>query len=189
MTPWVKPEYANELAVLSAWLSVLLPWNVNYTAELIGEGRFLFVRFPFFQVRYNFGVPIGRAIRLDSPLGAARFQSGGGSLALPYWIWTTAAVVFGLAVALSVVFYLREEWVESWPVDPVRLIGAVLGVGTLGLGVATYYLYVQGFPGLKLPLGLVLIAALAVTLLVVDRSDHVTGGDPDPDPDPEPEGT
>jgi|APHM01.1.fsa_nt_gi hypothetical protein len=183
MAPWVKPEYANELAVLSAWLTALLPWNVNYTAELLGEGRFLFVRFPFFQVRYSFGVPIGRAIRLDSPFGAAQFQSGGGSLALPYWIWTGTAVVFAAAMALSVVFYLNETWVETWPVDPVRLMGAVLGVGTLGLGLATYYLYVQGFHGLKLPLGLALIAALSGTLLIVDRSDRV-GPDPDPDRDP-----
>ncbi len=188
MAPWVKPEYANELAVLSAWLTVLLPWNVNYTAELVGEGRFLFVRFPFFQVRYNFGVPIGRAIRLDSPLGAAQFQSGGGSLALPYWIWTGAAVVLAGAVALSVVFYLREEWVETWPVDPVRVMGTTLGVGALGLGASTYYLYTQGFPGLKMPLGLVLIAALSLVLLVVDRSDRV-GPDPDPEPDRDPEGT
>jgi len=181
MGPWVKAEYANELAVLSAWLTVLLPWNVNYTAELVGEGRFLFVRFPLFQVRYSFGVPIGRAIRVDSPLGAARFQAGGGSLALPYWVWTGAAVVLAGAVALSVVFYLREEWVETWPVDPVRLMGAVLGVGTVGLAVATYYLYVQGFPGLKLPVGLVLVAALSGVLLTVDRSSHATGTEPDPD--------
>ncbi len=182
--PWVKAEYANELAVLSAWLTVLLPWNVNYTSSIL-DGRFLFVRFPFFQVRYNFGVPVGRAVKLDTPLSAAQFQSGGGSLALPYWVWTGAAVVFAGAVALSVLFYLREEWVETWPVDPVRLMGVVLGVGTLALGVATYYLYTQGFPGLKVPVGLVLIAALSAVLLTVDRSDRVTGGDADPDPEPE----
>lgn len=173
MAPWVNSEYANELAVLSAWLTALLPWNVTYTTELVGEGRLLYVRFPLFQVRYSFGLPLERAVRLDHPLSAAQFQRGQG-LELPYQVWAVGAAVVGLAVALSVVFYLREDWVESWPVDPVRLMGGVLAVGTLVLGVATYYLYVRGFPGLKLPLGLVLIAVLAATLLTVDRAE-VTG--------------
>jgi hypothetical protein len=181
MAPWVRSEYANELAVLSAWLAALLPWNVTYTTEVLG-GNLLFVRFPFFQVRYDLGVGIGQAIRLDHPLSAARFQQGQ-SLALPYQVWAVGAGVLAVALALSVVFYAREEWVESWPVDPVRLMGAVLGVGTLVLAVATYYLFEQGFPAatvlgapLKLPLGLVLLGVLAGLLLTVDRSDRDVAG-------------
>mgnify|MGYP000224076028 CR=1 FL=1 len=29
MRPWVRSEYAPELAVVSAWLAVLIPWNVT----------------------------------------------------------------------------------------------------------------------------------------------------------------
>ncbi len=184
MSPWVKAKYASELAVLSAWLAALIPWNVSYTDPLIGEGRLLYVRFPFFQVKYNFGLPIGKAIRIDHPVSAAQFQQGQG-LELPYQVWAVGAAVLGLAVLLSFLYYFFEDRVEAGPVDPVRLMGAVIGLGGVTLGVATYYLYVQGFPGLQVPLGLLLIGALAAVLLTVDRSEGVgTGADPtDPEAD------
>lgn len=186
MAPWVKSEYANELAVLSAWLAALLPWNVTYTSEVLG-GNLLYVRFPFFQVRYNFGVAIGRAIRFDTPLSAARFQEGQ-SLALPYQVWAAGAAVLAVAVLLSVVFYLQEDRLEASPVDPVRLMGGVLGLGTLVLGVSTYYLYTQGFPGIKVPVGLALLGVLAAMLLTVDRSDRGVA-EPAADAEADPEGT
>jgi len=60
---WVRSEYANELAVLSAWLALLLPWNVSRvtrTDELSQGGGLVntevdssifFLRFPFAEVQ------------------------------------------------------------------------------------------------------------------------------------------
>lgn len=172
MTPWVRSEYANELAVLSAWLAALLPWNVTYTSEVFG-GNFLFVRFPFFQVRYNFGVPVGQAVRIDTPVSAARFQQGSG-VELPYQVWIVGAVILAIAILLSVGFYLREEQFEAFPVDPVRLMGVIIGLGALTLAVSTYYLQIRGIPGLTVPVGLLLIGMLAGLLLTVERADPAT---------------
>jgi len=167
MAPWVKAEYANELAVLSAWLAALLPWNVSYAGDVAG-GWLLFVRFPFFQVRYTFGVPLARAVRLDHPLSAVRFQSGT-SLELPYQVWAVGAALVAVAVGLSVVFYRYEDRLAAGPVDPVRLMGGVIGAGTLVLAVATYYLYGNGLPTVEVPVGLLLTGALAVVLFTVER--------------------
>jgi hypothetical protein len=60
---WVRSEYANELAVLSAWLSVLVPWNVTQhtrtdTLSLLdgllnadAESNIFFLRFPFLEIQ------------------------------------------------------------------------------------------------------------------------------------------
>jgi hypothetical protein len=60
---WVRSEYANELAVLSAWLSVLIPWNITRhkrTDQLTfldglvvasPQSRITFLRFPFFEIQ------------------------------------------------------------------------------------------------------------------------------------------
>jgi hypothetical protein len=67
---WVRSEYANELAVLAAWVSVLVPWNVTRhrrtdELSLLGglleadaESKIFFLRFPFveFQLRRPGGV-------------------------------------------------------------------------------------------------------------------------------------
>jgi len=60
---WVRSEYANELAVLSAWLAVLVPWNVTQHTRtdnlslLDGllnadaESKIFFLRFPFLGIQ------------------------------------------------------------------------------------------------------------------------------------------
>lgn len=60
---WVRSEYANELAVLSAWLAVLMPWNVTRhertdNLSLLGgllnadaESKITFIRFPFLEIQ------------------------------------------------------------------------------------------------------------------------------------------
>jgi phosphatidylserine synthase len=165
---WVRSEYSGELAVLTTWLSVLIPWNVTYVSGVAG-GALLFVRFPLFQIRYSFGVPIAAGITVTDPLSATAFQRGQ-ALEPVYQLWTVGAAVFAAALVVSAVYYRREAWAESWPVDPVRLLGTLLlGTGVV-LAAATYLLLSRGFPGVPIPLGVVFLLLFGGVLLTVDRT-------------------
>lgn len=165
---WVRSEYAGELAVLSAWVCALLPWNVTYSPAVAG-GSVLFVRFPFFQVRYVYGLPLARAVRVSDPLSAAAFQQGQ-SIQAAYQVWALGALILAAAVALSVAYYAREDAVEAWPVDPVRAMGALLVAAGAVLAAATYLLVVRGFPGVPLPVGVLFLFAFGGVLLAVERT-------------------
>ena len=43
---WVRSEYAEELAVVSAWLMALLPWSLSYGRP--AGGLYVAIRFPLF---------------------------------------------------------------------------------------------------------------------------------------------
>jgi hypothetical protein len=165
---WVRSEHAGALAVVFAWLSALLPWNVTYSTGVSG-GSVLFVRFPFFQVRYAFGVPFARAVRVMDPLSAVAFQSGQ-SIEVAYQVWIAGAAVLAAAVLFAVVYYLRDDAVEAGPVDPVRLLGGLLGLGGVVLAGATYLLATRGFPGVPLPIGVVFLLVFGGVLLSADRT-------------------
>lgn len=175
---WVRSEYAGELAVLSTWLSALIPWNVAYTSG-IGEGALLFVRFPLVQIRYSFGVPLASSLAIADPLSALAFQRGQ-TVAVAYRIWAVGAAVFSLALLVSVAYYRREAWAESWAVDPVRLLGGLLLTTGVVFAVSTYLLVVRGFPGIPVPVGVGFLLLFGGLLLTVDRAD----GDPDSEPGP-----
>ncbi|MGM0592730.1 MAG: DUF7549 family protein, partial [Halobacteriota archaeon] len=135
---WVRSEYAGELAVLSTWLCVLIPWNVTFATGVM-DGDLLYVRFPFFQIRYTFGVRLAESIAVRDPLSALAFQNVS-TLRAPYEIWVVGAAILAVAVLFSVLYYAREEVVESGPVDPVRLAGFLLGLAGLVFAAATYSL-------------------------------------------------
>ncbi|MFB6195868.1 MAG: hypothetical protein ABEI80_06830 [Haloplanus sp.] len=167
---WVRSEYAGELAVLSTWLSALLPWNVTYAPGIAG-GALLFVRFPLVQIRYSFGVPLAEGVTVADPLSAIAFQRGQ-SIALAYKVWALGAAVFLVALLVSVVYYRRESWAESWPVDPVRLLGSLLlGTGIV-LAAATYLLLTRGFPGLPIPLGVLFLLLFGGILVTIEQTDR-----------------
>jgi hypothetical protein len=163
---WVRSEYAGELAVVLAWLTALLPWNVTY-ATLSGVGSVLFVRFPFFQVRYVFGISISEAVAVMTPLGALSYQEGQ-SIAVAYQAWTVGAAIVGAAVALSLALYLYEDRVEA-AFDAVRAMGALLSLAGVVLTVATWLLWTRGFPGLPIPVGVVLLYLFGGALLLARR--------------------
>jgi hypothetical protein len=167
---WVRSEYAGELAVLSTWLAALIPWNVTYAPDVAG-GSLLFVRFPLFQVRYSFGVPVGRAIVVSDPLSALALQRGQ-SIEPAYRLWVAAAAVVALALTVAALYYRRESWVESWPVDPVRLLGTLLLAAGGLLAVATYHLVGGGFPGIPVPLGVVFLFVFGALLVGAERTDE-----------------
>ena len=69
--PWVKSEYAPELAVLSAWIAALVPWSVTvHTAAPLGSVLFA-IRFPLaeIQVRAASTVTVdGQTVRVTDVL-------------------------------------------------------------------------------------------------------------------------
>ncbi|WP_276300730.1 DUF7549 family protein [Halorussus lipolyticus] len=163
---WVRSEYAEELAVVLAWFSVLLPWNVTYST-LSGVGSVLFVRFPFFQVRYVFGISISKATTLMTPLGALSYQEGQ-SIAVAYQAWAVGAVVVGGAFLLSLALYGFEDRVGA-TFDPVGVMGVLLSLAGGVLTVATWLLWTRGFPGLPIPVGVVLLYLFGGALLLARR--------------------
>jgi len=166
---WVRSEYAGELAVLLTWLSALLPWNVTYSPG-VGGGSLLFVRFPLLQIRYSFGVSLARGVSVADPLSAIAFQRGQ-AIELAYQVWAVGAALFAAAVVVSLLYYRDEAWAESWPVDPVRLLGGLLfGTGAVFAG-ATYLLLTRGFPGVPIPVGVAFLLLFGGVLLTVDRTD------------------
>jgi hypothetical protein len=69
---WVKSEYADELAVVVTWLSMVLPWSVAYTAGGPLGSHLAFVRISLFELQLRFpseitfdGVPLDVAAALD----------------------------------------------------------------------------------------------------------------------------
>lgn len=165
---WVRSEYAGEFAVLSAWLGALVPWNVSFVSDVAG-GNVLFVRFPFFEVRYAFGLPAGRPARLFDPLSALEFYRTT-AVVVGYRAWLVGAGLVAAALALSVAYYAREARVEAAPVDPVRLMGALLTGAGLAFGATTYLIATRGLPSLPVPVGVILLLALGGVLLRVERA-------------------
>lgn len=165
--PWVKSEYAGELAVLSTWLVGLAPWSIS----IFGEAGVTVVAFRFLPLRlqYIFGPTLPNERPLLPAWAVAEFQ-GSAELSLAGHLGFAAFLVFALPFGFSLYYYFEEERITEWlPVDPVRLFGVLLGlVGVVTLAAAA--LFVRYFPGTTLPLGSVLALIMAYLLLTVDRT-------------------
>jgi uncharacterized protein (TIGR04206 family) len=165
---WVRSEYAGELAVLSVWANTVIPWGVSVAP--VGSGNFVVIRFQFFLVQFLLGVQLEGATEepfLTVP-GAVAFESGATREA--YLVWAVAAAVFAVAFLLSVAYYRLDERLEAAsPVDPVRLLGALLVVTGLVEAAAAYRLW-ESYPGTTVPVGVVFCLVLGGLLLVVERA-------------------
>lgn len=176
---WVDSEYAGALAVLAAWLSVLLPWSFSLrTGRLLGENASLVVvRFPFAMVQFLFGpeiqgfdtlVPAWEApwFPADAPPSLADFTT----VSNAYTVWLAGATVLMIAFAFSLVYYARDEIIETRaPVDPVPIMGVLLAVGGGALLLATVVL-VGPLAGLTVPVGAVIVPVLGVILMRTERT-------------------
>lgn len=168
---WVKSEYAGELAVVSAWLSALVPWYVGYVPSGPLGSAVLYVRWPFLQVRYFLGVGIGENLDtypVTSPWGAAEIDFA--AVGPAYDLWVAGAAIVGLTALLGVGMYLRLERVEALlPVSPVRLVGGLLTLAGVVLA-ASAVQFVRLAPGTEypLPVGVPIVLFLGLSLLRVD---------------------
>ncbi len=173
---WVQQEHAGALAVVSAWLAALLPWNVTYSSA--GGPWVLFVRFPLFEFQYTSG--LGAAVdgaALRSVLGAVQLRTGDG-LEVATQIWALGALVVLAALGLSVVYYTNEARLEASRIHPVRLMGGLLGLATVLFGIATGFVWTGGFGGIPIPVGVVVLGLLASVLLRAELTDGPTDSEP-----------
>lgn len=168
---WVRSEYAGELAVLSAWVTALLPWTVSVGSIRLGshEAPVVVIRFVFVRIRYIFGVSFGSGGRPILPVWQAPAFEGTVELQRAAEFWLLGAAVFAVALALSVALYLEWEHVETLPVDPVRAMGVLLVGAALPIAAATSVLWRVAL-GLTVPVGVVFMFLLGGLLLIVERA-------------------
>lgn len=176
---WVRSEYAGELAVVSAWLAAVIPWNVTYASAAGLPGDILYLRFPFFEVQYLIGFEIGENQFFLNTIGDAVSQQIGQGVFTAYVTWLAGAVLVGVAVLVSIAYYLEEDRVEAGPVDPVLVIGGLLTAAGVVLAAASYLFVTRGIPGYPIPVGTLLLLVLGTVLLRVDRRDDVGPADVD----------
>jgi hypothetical protein len=183
---WVKSEYAEELAVVSAWLSALVPWSISVSIGEIQGGSLIEFHFPFLLLRVLLGIDVPGPNPLIMPPWEAIGYYSDAPGPLPFAVWTVGAAVVGIAVLLSLAMYVFEDRFRTARRDPVRIMGGLLLVAAVLHTVASGLLQfgalpiaglaTDAFPGILLPVGVVFQFAFAYTLLRVERV-----GDPDVD--------
>lgn len=188
---WVDSEYAGELAVLSAWLSMVLPWNVVYHPDAPVNSTVVFLRFSVVEIQIRFpfifelegelvsaanalaaqypGTALFWGLFATTPVGAITHYDG--YMGMGSVVWALAAVALLGSFVVSIALYLDESRVaEGMSVDPVRLIGGLLGVATVTTAAASVlYFLDRGVAGIPIPIGVVVIGALSAALLRVER--------------------
>ena len=178
---WVRSEYAGEFAVLSAWLSALLPWSVSFAQA--GAFTLVVLRFPLFLFQFTLNLRLPNERPFQTVVTAAAVESG--AVGRAYTVWLVGAGVFGLALLLSVGYYAFDERLEARsPIDPVRLMAVLLLSTGLVLGVASAFLFTS-YVGATVPVGVFFLLALGYLLLVVERTpDDPDAGDAESEPTP-----
>lgn len=194
---WVRSKYTSELAVLAAWVSLLVPWNVTYHGDAPAGGSVYFFRFALFELQFRRpgvleindqvveaseplaltypGTELVASIFATTPPGSMSFYDG--TLQQASLLWTLSAVAFALAFALSIALYLRtEETISRLPVSEVRLMGGLLGLATLGTAGASYLYYLdRDVAGVPIPVGVLVMGALSLALLVTKEVPDAEG--------------
>jgi len=201
---WVRSEYANELAVLSAWLSVFVPWSgATHTQQgtVLGAevgSDIIFLRFPLVEFQFRSpaviqsgaeritvdaavngaypGTELFGDVYLTTPPSSVLFYDS--TLRQASLLWTAGAVGFALALLLSLALYVREDRVvAALPVSPVQFMGALLGVGALGTaGASVLQFAARDTVGVPVPVGVLVIAVLAAVLLRTEAVQTVDDG-------------
>jgi len=185
---WVRSKYTSELAVLAAWLSVLVPGTVVHQSDAPVGGSVIFLRFALFELQIRqpgvievngervvaseplaelyAGTGLVGDLFVATPPGSVAFYDG--TLQQASLLWTVAGGALVLALLLSFALYFRtEETVRRLPTSEVRLMGGLLGVTTLGLaGAAALSHTEREFSGFPIPVGVLIIGALSAVLLV-----------------------
>lgn len=187
----VDPEYAEEFAVVSAWLAALVPWSVSYHGAGPLGSVLIAVRVPFLELQMRGAsevtlegqrLPVEDALAqaypgthvwgdlfVTTPVTAAEFYVQS-PLIWGSRLWALAAVFVLGATVLSVALYREVDLSGHLPVDPVRAMGGLLAGSTLCLAGATVsYARASETVGYPVPVGVVVVGVLAAVLLRIDR--------------------
>ncbi|HKL29305.1 MAG TPA: hypothetical protein VJ898_08555 [Natrialbaceae archaeon] len=130
---WVRSEYAEELAVVSAWLMALLPWSLTYGRPM--GGRYVAIRFPLFiyEALQGFGLPSHTGFltplnALDRSINAGLTgEFGGSALQARYGTTDPGISIETVADAVTVSSYADGVWAYLlWSVGLVVLVLAIV---------------------------------------------------------------
>ncbi len=167
---WVNPEYAQEFAVLAAWLSLLIPWSLTYASSSNSDATLFVMRFPYLMVQYVTGVPLVEAFQVRNAYAAMMAeQANNEGLALAFGVWLAGSVVLTLAFLLSLAMYAELDALDEYrDVAPVRAMGALLLVAAVVMTVSDYFLW-QNMPGRQIPVFTVFYYVFAVVLLAIEE--------------------
>ena len=163
---WVRSEYAGELAVISAWLTALLPWSVTVIPEF---ANLVVIRFVFFRFQYLTAATLPEEIARPFLWTFQMPGFHGSTLRPAAYLWLAGAVVVFVALAFSIVYYVYEARIEAMSFDPVRTMGGLISLSA-GIHTVSFALFLP-HQRLTIPLGLVLMYVFAATLLKVERTD------------------
>jgi len=168
---WVNPEYAEEFAVLSAWLSLLIPWSLTYgRLGSGGDAPLIFqMRFPFVLVQYAPNVPLVEAFQLRYAHELMQLESGSNAgLATGFEFWFVGSLLLALAFVLSLVMYVELGVLDRFrSIAPVRAMGGLLLLAALAMTVSDYYLW-HNMPGRQIPVFTLFYYVFAVALLSIE---------------------
>lgn len=203
---WVRSKYTSELAVLAAWVSLLVPWNVVYHPEAPVGSTVYFFRFALFELQVRRptvlaieGETFDASPALDTrypgvelagdlfvtipPVGALEYNHE--LLQYANVSATIGAIAFALAFALSIALYVRTDaTVERLPTSEVRVMGALLGVAALATaGASVLYYLDRDIAGIPIPVGVVIIGTFAAVLLQTEAvpDEEANGGESNDD--------
>ncbi len=189
---WVKAEYAGELAVVASWVAALTPWSLTLQPNGPLGSIIFIVRWPLgeLQVRLASSITVdGADVSVSAVLAEAYPGTGVGgpffigdpvsstafydvpAVAYGGWGWVIGGLAVVVALGLSAALYRDEANATArLPVDPVRAMAGLLGLATVGFAAATIgFWYAPPRVGLPIPVGVVIVGALAVALARVER--------------------
>lgn len=190
--PWVKAEYAGELAVVAAWIAALVPWSLSLEPSGPFDSILFMVRWPLFELQVRIPANFSANGQQLDVAGALAEVYPGAGLFGPFYVadpvtaathyesdwlayggyaWLAGAAVVAVAVVLAVALYRDEAaTARRLPADPVRAMAGLLGLATVAFGVASAcYWLGPGFVGVPIPVGVAVVGALAVSLARVER--------------------
>lgn len=169
----VRTKYGGELAVVLTWLCALLPWSITAGTLPPSDVTVLWIRFLPLRFLYILGAEVPGQRPLLPVWEVPGFVGTGGETTAA-WIWIAGTLLFLVPLAISVVYYLDRDRVESRDLDPVRLQGALLlGVGLI-FAAAAGVLWLES-PGLTVPVGTVFFLLFGAILLRVERVEPGAG--------------
>jgi len=167
---WVNPEYAQEFAVLSAWLSMLIPWSLTYASSSNSDAALFVMRFPYVQIQYVTGLPLVEAFQLRNAYGSMMAeQANNEGLAIAFGIWLVGSVILTVAFVLSLIMYAESDVLDDYrDIAPVRVMGVILLLAAVVMTVSDVFLW-QNMPGRQIPVFTLFYYVFAVVLLAIEE--------------------
>lgn len=167
---WVNPEYAREFAVLSAWLSLLLPWSLTYGTFPDSSATIFQMRFPYVMVQYVSGVPFVEAFQLRFAHDLMALEQGNNQgLVIAAAAWLVGSALLTVAFALSLLLYGEADVLDDYrDIAPVRAMGVVLLLVAVAMTVSDVFLWNHS-PGTQIPVFTLFYYVFAVVLLAIEE--------------------